>query len=405
MRYFVSAMLSENLGETPEGYLVCNAVPIARLGEMEYLESEVDWSADEEKIPSRDGKLIIKNTEYSLFDDATIASYEGKPVTIGHPKDFLGPENWKEFAVGTVTNVRRGEGNDSDKLLADLLITDKEAIYAIREKRLREVSAGYDSKGVEAGAGIIERTAIMGNHVALVKEGRAGAECAVRDEKPKSESSMSKLKDAVEKLKLAFKSVDEAMEPEKKEEEKKDSMPEGMKEVFDAIMKRLDALEAAKAEDEEPEEEKKEESKDEESEEKKEESKDESSEEKKEEESKDMNGAKDSKPDADTISRAEILAPGIEKKGDLQAESLKVAMKQKDSADVIKKLTGGKEINFASKDAVSALFVAASEMLKDERSRSLVKTRSIDSLPSLQCGTMTPDKINEINAKYFSAKK
>lgn len=68
--------------------------------------------------------------EEQIFNPETIASFEAKPVVIGHAR-FADPDNWREIAVGTTQNVRRGEGDKSDFLLADLLLTDRKAIEAV----------------------------------------------------------------------------------------------------------------------------------------------------------------------------------------------------------------------------------------------------------------------------------
>ena len=41
MRYYTTSHLSENRRRTPEGYLLCIGVPIARTGLMEYLPEEL----------------------------------------------------------------------------------------------------------------------------------------------------------------------------------------------------------------------------------------------------------------------------------------------------------------------------------------------------------------------------
>ncbi len=45
MRFYTTSRLSENMEFTPEGYLLCKGVPIARIGALEYLPEEVpeDW--------------------------------------------------------------------------------------------------------------------------------------------------------------------------------------------------------------------------------------------------------------------------------------------------------------------------------------------------------------------------
>ena len=58
---------------------------------------------------------------------------------------LVNPENWKELAVGHLQNVRRGTGDQSDLMLADLIVKDENAIQLI-EDGLREVSCGYDAE-------------------------------------------------------------------------------------------------------------------------------------------------------------------------------------------------------------------------------------------------------------------
>jgi hypothetical protein len=165
-KYYSTAKLSERLSETPEGFLVCEAVPITRAGDLLY-------SPFETPVTPGNGNTVINRTVEDIHDPATIASFEGKPVTINHPEDFVTPDNWRELAVGIVQNVRPGEGEDADKLLADLLITDYEAISAVKSKRLREVSCGYEAEYVEIGPGRGRQENIIGNHVALVRLGGA----------------------------------------------------------------------------------------------------------------------------------------------------------------------------------------------------------------------------------------
>jgi hypothetical protein len=111
-RYYSVSELSENIKETPEGYLVCLDVPITMAGEFAYKASEV-------ALPAKDGIVTLVRTVEGIHNSDTIASFEGKPVTLGHPKDFVSPENWKSLSVGVVQNVRAGTGEHKDKMLAD----------------------------------------------------------------------------------------------------------------------------------------------------------------------------------------------------------------------------------------------------------------------------------------------
>jgi hypothetical protein len=173
MRFYTVERLSPKISETPEGFLLCENVPVARTGEMMYKAGEVP-------VKDRGGVVRIKRTEDVVFDDVTISSFEGKPITLDHPDDFVTPENWQQLAHGTVQNVRRGEGEQSDLLLADLLVTTEKAIRLVKGG-LREVSCGYDADYAELEEGLGEQRNIVGNHVALVDKGRAGSRCAIGD--------------------------------------------------------------------------------------------------------------------------------------------------------------------------------------------------------------------------------
>ena len=174
--FYITEKLSEHIGETPEGFLLCKDVPLTRIGEFEYLAREVPVEG------GMDGKVKIERDEDEVFAINTIASFEGKPITINHPDEMVTPENWSELAHGHIQNVRRGEGEQSDLLLGDLLITTEEAIELVKSG-LREVSLGYDAEYEQIEKGKGRQRNIIGNHVALVVKGRAGGRCAIQDSK------------------------------------------------------------------------------------------------------------------------------------------------------------------------------------------------------------------------------
>ena len=177
MMYYITEQLSEHIGETPEGFLLCSSVPLTRTGVFEYTSSEVPIEA------SFDGTVKIQRDEDEVFAENTIASFEGKPVTINHPEGMVTPENWSELAHGIVQNVRRGQGEMSDLLLGDLLITTEKGIELVKSG-LREVSCGYDAQYEQIEKGKGRQKEIIGNHIALVTKGRAGSRCTIQDNKP-----------------------------------------------------------------------------------------------------------------------------------------------------------------------------------------------------------------------------
>lgn len=172
--FFTNESISPRMEKTPEGFLLCRAVPISRVGVFDYSPQETGLT------PDSDGIVHIERTEDALFDEQTIRSFEGKDVVFGH-SSFVDPRNWKSRSVGTIQNVRRGEGDDADKLVADLLIKDERAIESVESGRLREVSCGYDANVEEVEGGRVRQVGIVGNHVALVPKGRCGNACKIRD--------------------------------------------------------------------------------------------------------------------------------------------------------------------------------------------------------------------------------
>ena len=170
-RFLTTEKISPLKEKTPEGYLLCRDVPISRVGSFEYSAAEVG-------LPNIGHAGQVWRPEEQIFNPETIASFEAKPVVIGHAR-FADPDNWREIAVGTTQNVRRGEGDKSDFLLADLLLTDRKAIEAVESGDLKEVSCGYDADTQETPQGI-EQIGIVGNHVALVVSARCSG-CKIGD--------------------------------------------------------------------------------------------------------------------------------------------------------------------------------------------------------------------------------
>jgi len=394
MKYYSAASLSENIHITPEGYLICLGVPIARAGELVYGRHEVP-------ITPGAGSTVVSREVGDIHAPETIASFEGKPVTLHHPMggDFVTPENWRKLAVGIVQHVRPGTGEDADKLLADLLITDSAAIIAVQSKALREVSCGYDADFVEVAPGLGKQTNIIGNHVALVYEGRCGSECAIVDHVHNQGGQDMKLKERL--LAIFGKALDEAALPDTDSNgnaggtgQAADTATAAIRDEVAAIGKRVDdevgkigtrlgTMEAALAK---------------------------------------LLGLESldgtGKPavvgdgkaadalctDADTIARAEILAPGIVKSKDVARKSLDHALGQADTKDMIAPLMRGKGLDTMTEDEVGALLVSASELVKASRRAALAKHSTIDNLPSIKPGAMTPEKVNEINAKQYAGR-
>lgn len=175
MRVFYGSRLSDNMTLTPEGYLICLNVPIARTGSQQYLRSELGLlDGDTNSI------VDVMRTEAEVFAPATIASFEGKPVTDDHPPVSVTAENIVAYGNGHAQNIRRGTGEESDLLLADLVINAPNLIQEIQNGR-REISCGYDCEYMQDEQGRLYQSSIRGNHVAVVPAGRAGHRVAIKD--------------------------------------------------------------------------------------------------------------------------------------------------------------------------------------------------------------------------------
>ncbi len=185
MRAFYGTRFSPNMTQTPEGFVICHNVPIARTGWQDYFAREIGLQGEQ--------SIKVYRSEEEVFSPATIASFEGKPVTDDHPAQDVRPDNISAYGKGHAQNVHRGSGNQSDMLLADLVITDPILISEI-ETGKREVSCGYDCDYIPRSDGKgYNQVSICGNHVAVVERGRAGPQVAIRDSKPQGGKTKVKI--------------------------------------------------------------------------------------------------------------------------------------------------------------------------------------------------------------------
>lgn len=171
--YYTTEKISANIEKTPEGFVLCRDVPVARIGTQMYAKGEIPVQ------PDADGLIRIERTPAEVFKQESLDSYIGKPVTIEHPPgNDVSPATYHKFAVGTTLNPRvRG----NEEVIVDLLIYEPEAIRVVLEKEKREVSAGYDCEYIQFAPGSGAQKDIIINHVAIVDDGRCGTRCAIGD--------------------------------------------------------------------------------------------------------------------------------------------------------------------------------------------------------------------------------
>lgn len=430
MKFYVKTRLSENISETREGFLLCRNVPLTHTGRLRYNKGEHPFEDREE--------LFFRRTPETLFSDVTIGSFVGKPITIEHPAEFVSPNTYKELNNGVILNPRKlpdqieVEGELVDVLGADFLIMSKEAIQLVKSG-VREVSLGYDAVWElddESDEG--EHTKLIGNHCAIVENGRAGIECAINDHKGVNTMDIKKLKEQYRKL--FGKSLDEAMKDKEEEKKKKakdaeeaarkkkeeeeagdieagpmtiESLAERVGLIEESVAKIVAAVSKEETVDEEAdvvvdeEEEVVVEDEEEES---------EDAEEDAEEGEKQANSSlKKTKDSAavrtELLSQAEILVPGIKASKNIVKETLEKFYATTDGKKVLDKFTGGRHPSKLHAQTQKAFFVAASEMVKAKRAtdtNSVKFTSGLDSFDNNLRTEMTPEKLNEMNKKHYT---
>lgn len=161
---------------TPQGFLRVDG-NLTRTGVFTYM--RVDGTIQRElRLPEE------------VFAQETLDSFSMLPITDDHPPRFLDENNTKDFGCGwTGENVRR----DGDFVANACQISDKSLIGKVERGDSRELSMGYTSE-LEFTPGVTHSIAgipdgmrydaiqrkIRGNHVAVVRRGRAGPEARLR---------------------------------------------------------------------------------------------------------------------------------------------------------------------------------------------------------------------------------
>lgn len=430
-RWFAPERLSARQSMTPEGFLLCEAVPIARTGTLVYDESEL-VNEDGPLVQGGSGGLVtIERNPDQVFRTETIASFEGKPVTLSHPDDFVNPSNWRELSVGITQNVRQGDGIENDLMLADLLITDAEAISLVRApvdaetgqpvSPLRQVSCGYDADYEQLAVGRGRQMNIVGNHVALVERGRCGPRCAIGDsDDMRTTDAKPQKRTWMDRVRTAFKAKDEAALEEalegaktgdEEEEEEGKPVRTGDSKTLDAILKSIKSMDKRMGDMES-------------------EVKKLTEDEEEEEEGRTNDNLLNPEPvskttealgtaytgDAEVMtdlrSRAEVLAPGVTfatrdakvKTSDhvcsCQRATLATAMQTADGKAIVEPFLIGRDLSKLTNDQVSAVFIGASELAKARNNnagtRTTINTKDFGRAP------LSVDEINKRNKEFWN---
>lgn len=161
---------------TNDGYLIAD-VRCARTGCQLYHASDLGLA---------ENRLVaVYRPESVVFDKASLATFAGKPVTLGHPPEQVTADNWRSYAVGDV-----GEeiARDGEFVRVPMKLMDAAAIKMVQDGT-REISMGYTTN-IEIKDGVapdgtpyqaVQTGPIRINHLAIVKKARGGADLRIGD--------------------------------------------------------------------------------------------------------------------------------------------------------------------------------------------------------------------------------
>ena len=189
MLAYYGTAISDHITEKPSGGIICTDVPIARTGTQDYLAWELELDGDPERV------IKVMREPEEVFAASALASFEGCPVTDGHPPENVTAETFGAYTRGHAQNIRRS----GEYVIADLHIDDAALASDVLNNVKRQVSCGYLCVYEPSGNGYAQK-GILGNHVAIVPRGRAGASVSIKDsaqEAGKGKKVMSKLGEAI----------------------------------------------------------------------------------------------------------------------------------------------------------------------------------------------------------------
>ena len=135
---------------------------IARAGEMEYV--------------TNDGEVYYQYVPPdTLFDSEHLESIAGLPVTLNHPEELVIPENYSQYAIGSVGDRVTANLN---KGLVEVIFTVgvAKAIKAVTQEGINQLSMGYWAELTPhpSKPKTFIQTKRVGNHIAIVDKARGG---------------------------------------------------------------------------------------------------------------------------------------------------------------------------------------------------------------------------------------
>jgi hypothetical protein len=130
-----------------------------------------------------------------VMDPETLASFDGKPITMNHPPGGVSAKNWKQVAIGDVHDVKAAGKNTA----ARVVIRDSASVGRIASGK-SALSCGY-SFDLDLTPGVASdgtpyigvQRKIRGNHTAIVDVPRGGPVCRIADNAEEKPMALRKL--------------------------------------------------------------------------------------------------------------------------------------------------------------------------------------------------------------------
>jgi len=174
--------LSERIWfDEKDGFLYCNDVVLGNIGVQYYKGYELGFK-------DANADIEVHREAEDVFDEVSLDSLKGKPVTLRHPNKMLNSDTATDHIRGTIYGEPRRDG---DNIVCNLVIYDRELIDLVApedengERKLstefRDLSLGYRAKLVKLDKpNTYKQTNILYNHVAVLEAGRQ-ANAEIRD--------------------------------------------------------------------------------------------------------------------------------------------------------------------------------------------------------------------------------
>lgn len=173
---FTDRVTIEGMRRTNDGYLV-GTVRCARVGCQDYAGHE---------LGQPDLKVItVYRPPEAVFNKDSMATFVGKPVTLGHPPEMVDASNWKKYAAG---DIGEKVARDGEFIQVPITLMDADVAKAV-EDGTREISMGYTTPTVmQDGVApdgtpyqAVQTGPIKINHLAIVDKARGGDKLRVGD--------------------------------------------------------------------------------------------------------------------------------------------------------------------------------------------------------------------------------